>query len=326
MNGENSNGDRDLPRKLAVASGKVVGHGTAVLLLSLGTAFLVAGQSGLGWIWASRSTPGDPLMHEPLRVLLHVGLNACLWALFCIGLAWWRTNRKKTPKRLVARARGTVLTEFLIILVPFLGLTSGLAQLAILNITTVLGHVAVYQAARTAWVWWPETERQGRSLSPNEVEDRARVAAALVLAPTAPSDFSTTSPGSINLQHARGMMYAWSEPGFTRGGAALGPASSAVSGGRANALNELQSYKTSFDSGTFEQRAARKLSFAYTALQPFRAINAGGRTTVAFNYQMNVVFPWFAYIWGDQGTVAGRDGYFIPIRRSLSLEEQWGFR
>lgn len=120
------------------------------------------------------------------RVLIHLGLAACLWAMLVIlyKLAELRFQEKKTP-RLVRLPVGTVITETLIALPVLLLLILGMVQLSLNNMTGILTHVAEFQAARTAWVWVPEMQE---GVSEGEVRERIRISVALVMTPTAPQE------------------------------------------------------------------------------------------------------------------------------------------
>ena len=92
------------------------------------------------------------------RLLMQGCLGAVVYSCLVIAYQTHRTRRTEGVKRVVRRARGAVMVETLIVIVPFLALTSGIAQLSILNIGAVLADIAAYQGARAAQIWHPETQ------------------------------------------------------------------------------------------------------------------------------------------------------------------------
>lgn len=253
-------------------------------------------------------------------IALHLGLSACLWGLGFILYRLWSLRKRSAPK-IVRAARGAVFLETLVVLVPLLLLTSGIAQLTILNVTGVLAHLASYQATRTVWVWQPEADAGRKGVNNAQVNRRARLAAAAVLAPSAPSNYRVSNNNDAELRDLRGTMVASFSPGILPDAGTLGK--SAASGmlfGGGSAEHEDITYVGAFDKQAFPVRAARKLTFAYQATQV--TVSRGSTITTNLTYKQNVVFPWFAYIWGDHGTVGGRPGYYTTLKRQFSLPAQ----
>lgn len=254
-------------------------------------------------------------------VLLHIGLSACLWTLGYILFRLW-TLQKRSALQTFRATRGAVLVETLIVLVPFLLLTSGIAQLTILNITGVLAHLASYQATRTAWVWQPEADKGRKGVNNAQVDRRARVAAAAVMAPVAPSDYFVAGSGLSNeLIDLRGTMTGAFSPDFSNASGSHGKhlANAMLIGGKSSDSKNL-TYTQAFDHSSFPARAARKLTFAYAATDV--KVQRGNTITTTLTYRQNIVFPWFSYIWGTPGTVAGRTGYYVTLTRSFSMPAQ----
>lgn len=273
----------------------IAGHTIGVGVIAVALAWVVADAATLEMIVVALqrgSVAGTPWVW----VALHLGISAAIW--FMIAFAVRRLmKRDEGPKRVVKLQRGTALTEFLIILTPFLLLTSGLAQLAILNTASLLADVAIYNATRAAWVWDTRDD-----VDRDFIEKKARIAASMALAPTAPSDFSTDQANDIkDLAEELGGTGA-----FALGG---------------DAEHSAMTYSIAYDTGTFEERILKKLYFAYLATE--MQVRVGDDPIEAnFTYQMNCVFPWFAYIWGQHTSVAGRSGFYVPIRRRHSLPQQ----
>lgn len=299
--------NRTYTQIMAGVVGHIVGLGVVASLLALVTMGPALGTV-LGAV-ASGQTGGSPL----ISIAAHLGLSALVWlaVVVLVRRAW---KRDEKAKRVVKLQRGTALTEFLIILVPFLLLTSGLSQLAILNTAGLLADVAVFNAARAAWVWEAQED------SPASLVDaKARTAAALSLAPSAPSDFATAEAGAVKDLVAE----------LGGGGGGGGP----------SAENTSLFYNVAYDTGSFSERITKKVYFAYLATtvrhrlvgtlpgmddgDPAITLPNGRQVVrVDMRYEMNVVFPWFAYIWGDKKDVAGRSGFYVPINRAHHLPRQ----
>ena len=251
-------------------------------------------------------------------LLLHVGLSALTWSLLAVGFHYARRRwRDASPdrRRLVRANRGSVMVETLIVIVPFLLLTSGIAQLSMRNIAGILADLAVYQGTRAAWVWQPEIghDRQGTTITEAMVTRRARLASAAALTPTAPSSYEMQNANVQELTALRSVMFStFSDDPSADGSGALG--------GGTDAESDRLTYATAFDDDTMEARAARKLTFAYLALHNYQ-INPNSTLdddtiTVQFDYQFNIVFPWFTYIFENgPPTVGGRDGSYVTISR-----------
>jgi len=279
--------ERRLPARALAVAGHAVGVATVASLL-----WLLALGSDAGA--AAAGLAGHPALREAWQeIAIHLGLSAGIWAMGC--LVWHRLNRRDEPPRVVKLDRGTTMVEFLILLVPFLLLVSGLGQLSILNTAGLLADVAAYNAGRAVWVWEP---RDG--VTQPEVLRHARVAAAAALAPSAPADFSSSPDGAV-------------QPLVNELGGGAGAGGPAATG-------ENMYYNVAFDTVSFQERTAKKLYFAYAATRV--TSDFGNPLEVQMTYQMNVVFPWFAYIWGRRGSVGGRAGYYVPIRRTYSLPRQ----
>lgn len=264
---------------------------------------------------------------------LHVGLSACAWFLLIIAIMWGVERRRESKRKVVKLTRGSIMIEFLIILTPFLLLTSGLAQLTMLNITGMLADLAAFEAARVAWVWAPELDAD-RNVTPYLVKDRARATASMVLAPTAPNDYyvgRTTPPGSSNYyRRQRAILTGAFQSDGTQGPSVYewSGGTTALYGGGAfdldveEASSENLYFHRSFDESSFAHRAARKMTFAEWGLWDDFEVIQGDRTGVRFTYRYNLIFPWFGYIWGKKNEVGMREGYYSPIPREHTFASQ----
>ena len=296
------------------AFGHLVGTACVALLLAVPTVDM---QTVEMYMAAFRQAQFAP---DGTGLLLHLGLSAVTWACLAVGFRYARQRfRRESPdrRRIIRATRGSVMVETLIVIVPFLLLTSGIAQLSLRNIAGILADLAVYQGTRAAWVWQPEVGQtrpsSGTNISEAMVTRRARLASAAALAPTAPSNYELQDPNVEELAELRSVMFSTFSDNLSDDG------SGAIGGGNDATSDEL-TYAAAFDDESMEARAARKLTFAYLALQNFQ-INPNSSIdddtiTVAFDYQFNVVFPWFTYIFQDGPTsVGGRDGSYVTISR-----------
>jgi hypothetical protein len=96
-----------------------------------------------------------------------------------------RLARRPAPPRVVLRSRGAAMTETVIVVPLYLLMILGLAQLTINYTAGLLASLASYESARTLAVWGPEAAEGRRSVTNALALDKARVAAAGVLAPVA---------------------------------------------------------------------------------------------------------------------------------------------
>jgi hypothetical protein len=308
------------PLRTTPLSVRISGSFFSGLLHCSGTALMAVLLALPAMDGGSLVTIADAMMSSDYRpdwysLGLHLGLALCSWALICLSFSFVR-QRRKSSRRIIRLSRGSVMVETLVVIVPFLALTSGIAQLGILNVASVLGHVAAYQGARAAWVWAPEIGSGGRiSASPDFVRNRARIAVAMVMAPTAPSAYLTSPAGDDALDEVRGMMTAHFTPGLNGSEAGKALASAFLFTNSAQSTSEELRYHDAFDSQSFGSRAARKITYAYLALDDFELINNSTAVGVRFSYKMNIVFPWFSYIWGQPGQVGMRVGRFANINR-----------
>lgn len=321
-------------------------HGFASIVLTAFVSLPTIDWTRVQMLWESYAVYG----FEPnwLRLALHLGLGACLWAIIVIAymLVKQRRDESRSLTRVVKKARGTVMMEFLIILVPMLLMTSGLAQLAMLNVTAVLADLAVFNAARTVFVWAPEVNQPRYESNHGQIQirDRARTIASMALAPTAPSDYylgRSVTPGSSNYyRRQRAIVVGAFMPDTT-------PSSfnyewsggqTALTGGGAFDLDvdpggpvgETVTYALAFDTTGFKWRAARKMTQAEWGLyHEFDTICPtacdevnGSESGVHFTYWYNIVFPWFGYLWGDFETVGQRTGWYAKIERRHTFPAQ----
>ncbi|MBA2664883.1 MAG: pilus assembly protein [Bradymonadaceae bacterium] len=163
-------------------------HGSMVLLLAGLIAWAILPTRALVSLMHYNLAVPDIRAMNLSELVIQLGLAACLWALIVIVFKLAALRRTEGLSGRLVRARGSIITEFLVILPTFLLLMFGMAQLSINNIAGMLANVAVYEAARSVWVWHPEVE-SGRAGTASAT-DRGRIAAALVMTPIAPGQFT----------------------------------------------------------------------------------------------------------------------------------------
>lgn len=262
-----------------------------------------------------------PLLTKP--VLLQVALGACIWAMCYLLFQWVRVSlrERRTPNKVLVKARGTILTETLIVFPVFLLLTSGLAQLSINTSASILTAVGTFQANRTAWLWEPETRpanaRNGMSGRTDEVDERARIAAASVIAPVVPAEFRGNCDFS-DLFDAR--MRTITATGAYAGAAGADAVRALVNTGSTGLPTELY-YNKAFDTSPFYERGAKKLYLAY-CLTSASHRTSGGNVVTTVEYTHANVFPWFSYIFGEERVAAGNPGRYAVFTNTASLPQQ----
>ncbi len=312
--------DSWLQRKLLPGLATGVFHSLGIMVLAV-LIFIPFMASDAWTLYMQAFSQSAFLASAMWDILLHIGLASCIWALGVIGFQLWTSRPKATTA--FRAARGSILIETLIIIVPFLLLTSGIAQLTMLNITGVLAHVASYQATRTVWIWQPEADKGRKGVNNSQVDRRARLAAAAIMAPTAPADYLITNSGDAEFVALRGTMTGAFSPDISSSAGSNGKtlASASVVGGKTAVSTNLV-FSSAFDHSNFIRRAARKLTFAYAASKV--TVTRGDTITTRLEYRQNVVFPWFGYIWGSDGVVGGRPGKYVTLTRTFSMPAQVG--
>jgi hypothetical protein len=301
----------------------------------------VAGMFGAGsveMLWTA--TAGGHYEPDWMGVAGLIGLSFSGWLICWVGIRHIWERWRSGERQVIADARagsGAVMVETLIVLVPFMLLTSGVSQLVMNQSAHIMAHYAAYQSARTHWVWHNERNSargtngsvSSQTATRSRIRNRARLAAALVMAPSAPADFTMNAPGNSLVTNMQKIMKASYISG-NQGGSSMSLSSSASASGASQNL----SFARALGGAPFPQRASRKLAFAYAALDEggnFTLTRTGGTPEtigVEFTYPMQQAFPWFAWLHAGNGggcrTVAGRDGCYVPLRRKADFQEQIG--
>ncbi len=233
------------------------------------------------------------------EVVLHLALSACFWAFLSICYHLARSLRSDPTPRLV-KARGTVITETIIVLPIFLILNLGLIQLAILNTASLLTQLAAFNAGRVVAIWHPEAMEGRKGVTTDMVNEKARVAAAMALTPVAPSDFPI-QPGSCSSTTLDNKLEGLEGLGHTTTGSTI-----------PHGEMRLPAF---WDASDFETRGRRKLIFAHCATTVEYAIGSDQLVRTVVRYQQQIAMPLVANVFGQIETVGGRMAYFTPLER-----------
>ncbi len=274
------------------------------------------------------------------KIALQVGIGVGVYATCMLAYRSWKARKGTSAKRVIRKARGTVMVETLIVLVPFLSLTSGIAQLSLLNIGALLADIAVYQGARTAQIWHPETELDRAPPASGAtwdvtVRERAKTASAIVMAPTAPNAFHigrVESDGSNDdFRRVRSVMAgAFNKFGVLPEGQRWNQAQwASFDLNVSRNIVKDSAFSVAFDQGgSAWKRASRKMTAAYMCFdkQQYKVVNTGGRVGVEFEYLFPILFPWFGYMFGEKrargcygGNGTGAYGNYHVMRRNFTL-------
>lgn len=305
-------------------------HAIVVLMMAMGSAAYFAGpasREALGFAF-SQGILVDTLLVD---AALHVGLCALVWAtLFFMGQRLWRLARRgpeDAPPLRLGGARGTVLTETLIVLPVALLLIMGIAQLALVNIAATLTDLAVIQSARSVWVWAPEAQEGRFFVDRSTVREKARVQAAAVLAPAASSDFGSFAAGqhpgyTKSFRKAMGAIYGTQldDAGTDIGSYSTAEAELHLNPDRENSAENFV-FELAFDSHQFQERTARKFfnAWVHTDIELLESDDwIGARMT----YHQPMLMPLVAGIFGDFQHINGESGYYLSIERAYTLRKQ----
>lgn len=296
-------------------------HALAVLGIAFILALLMMPLSTLEWVAATHLATPELMQLSRTAILLHLGLAACTWALLVILFKLARRPRPLLVHTL--SARGSVMTETLIVLPIFLLLSMGLVQLSINNIAAILANVAVHQAARTAWIWQPESgkKRVTREVNAEDVKDRARIAAALVMTPVAPGNFLSNPMGSQAFHTAR-FAQAASQLPLAGGAGGLGEFIAGITSFEPTVATRGNLTLTrALDQSSFLRRSVLKFTHAYEATA-IEVTQADGRIGVKMTYKLHQTVPFVRNVMGSLSMVGLRMGYFATYHREFSFKAQ----
>lgn len=304
-------------------------HGAAALLISVILGWALLDQATLGVIVESVES-GVFAANTLLHASGVLGFSALLW-----GLIYFSFSRARRPRRAGLRGprallnqRASVMVETLLVMPVLLLLSFGIAQMALLNVATILSNAATFQASRTAWLWHPETEadrletRGGLSRPMEWVAESAHIQAAALLAPVAPGDYLEDGYLPPRASKMRGVMLG-AQQLVPRHDAGRYTTSLADQLARTHGHAESTNFLASLDTRSFQERSARKFTWAYWFSEVDVSLNnATEEITVHLTYDHMATMPMVAGIFGDW-KVAGknRKGYFTTIRRSFTRRQ-----
>lgn len=159
---------------------RCVGHVIGVTTVASVLALALMGSQATDALAAST----DPQLagHGLVGVATHLGLATTLW-IAVVVLVRAVLQHRDEPRRAVKLRRGATTTETLILFPFLLLMVSGLSQLAMMNVASLLTNLAAFNAGRAVWVW------DGQDASTAECEHWATVGAAHAVLPSVPSDF-----------------------------------------------------------------------------------------------------------------------------------------
>lgn len=307
---------------------KFVFHAIAIGIIAtlLGLFLLPASR------WAAVFQVGlhaDVTVISALNLAIHLITSAMIWIAIQRAIALL-----ERPKISVKRATGSVMTETLVIMPLFLLLAFGMGQLALNNVAAILGNVAVYQAARTAWIWMPEeqVDQKRQGIEEGTAVEKARVAAAMVMLPAAPGDYffgELEGENTAFAEKARLVAAASHVPGGGLITDAVGDDinqiadffSQGTAGAFSNPLDYL-SFSTALDQSNFITRTLKKFSLAYNST----TIEIDEEThEVTMTYLHFQGMPYVGRVFGEKMYFDGptfRPGYYAKIERTYGFLKQ----
>lgn len=280
-------------------------------------------------------------------LLLHTALAGCGWGVLVIAYRHLARrlggsqDREEGQLRIIRSTDGSVMTETLIVLPFLLLVTSGIAQLTMINLTGVLADLAAWDAARTAWIWEAERNLGRNGVDRDDVWVRSLTAASMTLAPTAGTDFTvgrnydrgsrpdfrrirTAIVASFRKQPQQTGADEWSQSQQNWGYFDLfgGTGTNSFRSAEGRDLSVAQA----FDSVDVIHRAGRKCTQAFMSLEDnFDVVRENGEVGVEFTYEYNLLFPWYAYIFGRVDNIGNRASHYAPISRKFMFPEQTQF-
>jgi hypothetical protein len=334
-------------------NGALKSHRRWVSMVTLATSLLLHG-CGVALVFLAAAAPfmtedtalgvfalhADAQLGEATSVgiLFHLAASVLLWA--SLVVIWQAINASRTrPRRIVCASSGAVLIETVVVLPVMLTLIFGLSQIVLNNIARTVVNVAVFQAARTAWIWDNEVGVDGKGESDGPEDERtqhyARIQAAMVLAPVAvaPKGVDDSNPSSDRLA-AMGMIFALQVPslilenqasaGAERAGNAVGDSeSSPLSNDYASALGGAR---------PFSVRSVIGMSAAYHSLftdasastEGLNITRSNDEISVSFSYLHHQDMPLVRKMLGTEFTVdaVGGTGYFVPMSGRYTTRRQ----
>lgn len=258
------------------------------------------------------------------QLMIHGALSAFIWSL-CYLIGWDVGQRRRAPQPAVRKARGTAITETLIVLPVLMLLLLGTAQLAVNNIGMMLINYGTSQAARTVWVWQPEVEPLGEEESRMGVDQRrvkemARLQVAAAMTPVAPAAFAANRDiDSDQFVRMRAIFLAsqLQTPPEDSGASVIGSARDLDSFETADNLT----LRNALDGASFPRRTVQKFTSAYDATD-IEVVEDGQDVTVEVTYMHQLTFPLMGPVFGESSTVGHASGYYLELARNATYRAQ----
>lgn len=309
---------------------RIVHHTAAVSLVAFLLAYVVS-PSTYAWKAFQTAVFVDELREVSLLAVgIHVGLAGCLWALMYIIYQLVRLRTSNRAPKVVKLARGSVMTETIVILPVWMLLVFGLLQLAVNNVGGILANVAVYEAARSAWVWKGEVGNRA-GVTDAVVSDRARIAVAMVMTPVATGDFTTSPVLPAAAKKMRtALAFAHVPLSSVLAGVLPADATDLLAGAGSFSLTGLatrnnQSVWRALDGDPFIIRTLKKFTFAYHCAK-VDVSESNGETTVKMTYNHQISMPAMGPVFGKFKFPAAdngyRAGYYTTYKRTSGRASQ----
>ena len=257
----------------------------------------------------------DLVANNQPQLLFHLGLSALIWTL--IVLAYTLTTRKRGARvvRAATVRRGSVMVETLIAVPVFLTLLFGLVQMTLNNTAAIMTSLAAFEAGRAGAIWEAETRSpssriKGAAKTDNDdVNERARMAAATVIASVASSTFSDGCSTSSAFNSKMTAMTSASN----LAGIAVPTSGALGSLGTINALSSEKRLSTAFDDTRFEFRGTLKMITAYCNTTA-TVTTEGNRIRTVIEYDHKLTVPMMGRIFMSKMKTLQ---YYSTIRRTF---------
>lgn len=257
----------------------------------------------------------DLVAHNQPQFLFHLALSALVWTLIVSAYTLSTRQRGARVVRAASARRGSIMVETLIAVPVFLTLLFGLVQMTLNNTAAIMTSLAAFEAGRSAAIW--EAESQAPSsriegagqIGSDDVTERARTAAATVLASVASSSFSDgCSTSSTFSAKMTGMTSASNLAGI------VVPTTGALGAlGTVRALSSDKTLSAAFDDNRFEFRGPLKMITAYCNTTA-TVTTEGNRIRTVIEYDHKLTVPMMGRIFMSKMKTLQ---YYSTIRRTF---------
>lgn len=301
---------------------RILGHSIGVSVVFIGT-FWIHGTREVATSLAEAWEHGL-FEQNAMEFWLQLGLSACLWSLIAIAAALGLNasrEKEREPRRVVLARRGSAMTETLIVIPVLLLLVLGLLQLTLNNTAALFTSLAAFQAGRTVYLWSPEVQSKGWArndgVSKAEVEEKAKISAASVLAPVTASSYSDACGTSREFDAKLEAMMSVTLGAAGSFGATSASGVKALAAGKPLPFQNELTVAKAYDTDSFVLRGPVKMYLAYCHTDvTYRTVD--GNNIVGVTYQHKQTMPLVGKIFGS----VGASGVFAQVQRSFSMPEQ----